>query len=59
MIKHEKVNTKGISQGCGTRSYLRLMLNILKEMGGFTFIYIPWGANLGGFYAKGFHVATN
>jgi hypothetical protein len=41
VIKHEKVNTKGISQGCGTRSYIRLMLNKLKEMGGFTFIYTP------------------
>jgi hypothetical protein len=43
VIKHEKANTKGINQGCGTRSYLRLMLNKLKEMGGFTFIYTPLG----------------
>jgi len=59
VIKHEKVNTKGISQGCGTRSYIRLMLNKLKEMGGFTFIYTLKDLTLGGFYARGFHVATN
>jgi hypothetical protein len=43
VIKHEKINKKGINQGCGTRSYLKLVLNILKEMGDFTFIYTPLG----------------
>jgi len=50
----KKVNKKGISQGCGTRSYLRLMLNQLKEMGGFTFIYTPWGPNFRRFLCKRF-----
>lgn len=46
VTKHEKANKKGINQGCGTRSYLRLMLNRLKKMGDFTFIYTPLGTTL-------------
>jgi len=30
MIKHENVNTKGIKQGYGTRSYLKLVLKRLR-----------------------------
>jgi hypothetical protein len=30
VIKHEKVNTKGIEQGYETKLYLHLMLNKLK-----------------------------
>jgi hypothetical protein len=44
VIKHEKVNKKGINQGCGTRSYLKVMLNILKKIEGFTFIQTPLGS---------------
>ncbi len=32
VIKHEKVNTKGIEQGYETKSYLNFMLNKLKVL---------------------------
>jgi hypothetical protein len=38
--KHEHEKTW---QGYGPRSCIRLMLNILKEMKGFTSMYIPLG----------------
>jgi hypothetical protein len=41
VIKYENVNTKETKQNYETRLYLKLMLNKLNVMRGFTFIYTP------------------
>jgi hypothetical protein len=41
VIKHEKVNTKGIEQGFGTRLYFALVLNKLNIMGVLS-LFIPF-----------------
>jgi len=43
LITYETMNMKWNEQGYGARSYFKLMLNKLKVMGGFTFVYIPLG----------------
>jgi len=43
MLTYTNMNMKRTWQGYGARSCLRLMLNILKEIKGPTFIYIPLG----------------
>jgi hypothetical protein len=43
MQTYANMNTKRTWQGHGARSCLRLVLNILKEMKGPTFIYTPLG----------------
>jgi len=41
VIKHEKVNTKGIKQGYETKLYLNLMLDKLKVLE-VLFLFIPF-----------------
>jgi hypothetical protein len=43
MVTYTNMNTKKTWQGYGARSCLKLVLNILKEMKGFTIIYTPLG----------------
>jgi hypothetical protein len=43
MLTYANMNMKRTWQGYCVRLYLKLMLNILKEMKGFTFIYTPLG----------------
>jgi hypothetical protein len=43
LITCENVNNKWNEKNNGLRLYLKFMLNILKAMESFTFIYIPLG----------------
>jgi hypothetical protein len=43
LVTYETMNMKRSEQGYDARSYFKLVLNKLKVMGGFTFVYIPLG----------------
>jgi hypothetical protein len=42
LLTNANMNMKWTWQGYGVRSFLILLLNKLKIMGNFTFIYTPW-----------------
>jgi len=58
MIKHEKVNKKGVEQGYETKLYLNLMLNKLKVLE-VLFLFILFEDSIQGTFHGGFHVPIN
>jgi hypothetical protein len=43
LVTYQIMNMKWSEQGYDARSYFKLMLDKLKVMGGFTFVFIPLG----------------
>jgi len=57
MTKCENINMKKIKQSYGARSYFKVVLNILKIMGGLVYLY-PFGDLIQGSFYGCFHMCT-
>jgi hypothetical protein len=57
-MKLKNVNTKVTKQGYGENLYLKLMLNILKVMGSYFYLY-PFRDLVQRSFHEGFHMPTN